>query len=59
MEKSDFELPSDFAGRTTTLTLLFLAVELDPSPRPYIHSATEPLEVDLPEILDPKYGRQN
>ncbi|MDD5287792.1 MAG: hypothetical protein PHY28_01600 [Dehalococcoidales bacterium] len=31
----------------------------DPSNQLYCHTQTEPLEVDAPELLDPKYGHQN
>ena len=31
----------------------------DPPHQLYTHELTEPLEIDEPELLDPKYGRQN
>ncbi len=34
-------------------------LETDSFHQPYIHEQTEPVEVDQPELLDPKYGLQN
>lgn len=31
----------------------------DPLHQTYRHEQTEPLELDEPELLNPKYGRQN
>ena len=33
--------------------------DAEPRQQLYIHSNTEPLEIDRPELLDARYGRQN
>ena len=40
------------------LTVSHVMVD-DPPRQLYCHELTEPLEIDKPELLDPKYGRQN
>jgi len=41
------------------LTISESEIEPDLPHQPYCPTQTEPLEVDEPELLDPKYGRQN
>lgn len=54
--------PSPYATLTIHFGKLLIVSETmvdDPPHQIYRHKLTEPLEIDEPELLDSKYGRQN
>jgi hypothetical protein len=48
--------PVEYPPQSMELPTVF---HMEPLYLPYIHAETEPLEIDLPEFLDPQYYGQN